>query len=156
MLTLFKPKKAVLYKPCEGEVIDLSHVNDVAFSSKMVGEGFAIIPQNNVIVSPIDGKVILIFPTKHAIGLISDEGLEVLIHIGIDTVALNGQGFETMIEVGQKVKVSTPLVKIDSSWIRSQGIDLTTCVVITNKEKIKSMKLHHDHDTKALSIELQK
>lgn len=154
MFTLFNPKKAVLHKPCVGKVIDISQVNDVAFSSKMVGEGFAIVPENNVITSPVNGKIILIFPTKHAIGLKSDEGLDILIHIGIDTVNLNGQGFETLVKVGDSVKVSTPLVKFDKTGIESLGIDLTTSVVVTNKEKIKSIQLILDHATKALSIEL--
>lgn len=154
MFTLFKPKNAVLHKPCVGKVIDISQVNDVAFSSKMVGEGYAILPENNVITSPVNGKIILIFPTKHAIGLKSDEGLDILIHIGIDTVKLNGQGFETLVKVGDSVKVSSPLVKFDKAWIESLGIDLTTSVVVTNKEKIKSIQLILNHITKALSIEL--
>lgn len=154
MIPLFKPKKAVLYKPCEGNVIDISLVSDVAFSSKMVGEGFAIMPQNNVITSPVDGKVILVFPTKHAIGIMSNTGLQILVHIGFDTVSLNGQGFDCKVQVGDSVKVSTPLVTLDKEDIKAKGFDLTTSVVITNKEKIKSMQLHQDDGTKALSVEL--
>lgn len=154
MIPLFKPKKAVLYKPCEGNVIDISLVSDVAFSSKMVGEGFAIMPQNNVITSPVDGKVILVFPTKHAIGIMSNTGLQILVHIGFDTVSLNGQGFDCKVQVGDSVKVSTPLVTLDKEDIQAKGFDLTTSVVITNKEKIKSMQLHQDDGTKALSVEL--
>lgn len=152
MISLLKPKKTVLYKPCEGDVIDLSLVSDVAFASKMIGEGFAILPKNSVITSPVNGKVILVFPTKHAIGIMSDSGLQILIHIGFDTVSLNGQGFNCHVQVGDSVKVAMPLVTLDKEGIQAKGFDLTTSVVITNKEKIKSMQLHQDDATKALSV----
>lgn len=99
--------------PVTGEVIPLSEVPDQAFASGMMGPGFGVKIENGEIKSPVDGKVMMIFPTKHAIGIVSDNGLEILIHIGLDTVKLDGQGFETMVEVSQIVQRGDTLIKVD-------------------------------------------
>jgi PTS system D-glucosamine-specific IIC component len=90
--------------PIEGEVISITETPDQVFSSKMVGDGLAIIPKDNIVYSPVNGTIAQLFPTKHAIGIIDENGIELLIHVGIDTVELKGQGFEAFVEKGDTVK----------------------------------------------------
>lgn len=128
----FMKKKIEIKAPVNCTVISLEEVHDEAFSKKIVGDGCAIIPEDNLICSPVDGEVILVFRTNHAIGIKSHEGLELLIHIGIDTVELGGKGFESLVKVGDQVKVGTPLSKIDRDYIVSQGKSIQTPIIITN------------------------
>ncbi|MFV9510608.1 glucose-specific PTS transporter subunit IIBC [Tepidibacillus sp. LV47] len=118
--------------PLDGEVIDLSEVPDQVFAGKMMGDGFAINPSDGKVVSPIKGKITTIFPTKHAIGLVSHSGLEVLIHVGIDTVNLQGKGFELLVKDGQEVEVGTPLLNVDLDYIRTHAKSTITPIVFTN------------------------
>ena len=118
--------------PCDGELIELSKVNDKIFAEGMMGSGFAIIPSHGEIVSPINGKIVNIFPTKHAIAIVSDNGKEVLIHMGIDTVKLEGKPFEILVEPEQLVSTGTPIAKMDLSFIKESGHDSSVCVVFTN------------------------
>jgi len=101
----------------------------------MVGDGFAIIPAGNEIVSPVDGVITTIFPTKHAIGITSKSNLELLIHIGVDTVSLNGEGFEAFVKAGDEVKVGTKLLKVDFAGIKGKVPSITSPVVFTNLEE---------------------
>jgi glucose-specific phosphotransferase system IIA component len=121
-----------VYAPVCGEVIDLSAVPDPVFAEKMMGDGFAIKPTNGLVLSPVKGKVMIAFPTKHAVGLISEDGLEILVHVGIDTVKLKGEGFELLIEEGDTVKVGTPLLKVDLAYVEAQATSSITPVVFTN------------------------
>lgn len=130
-----KIEKQELFSPLKGEIISLSEVEDEAFNSGALGKGIAILPDNDLVVSPVDGTVEMIFKTKHAIGLKTDDGTEVLIHIGIDTVKLDGEYFETLVKTGDKVTVNTPLVRFDKEKITEKGFDLTTPVVITNSKE---------------------
>jgi len=118
--------------PLDGEVKDLYQVNDEVFSQELAGKGIAIVPSNNQVVSPINGKVSMVFPTKHAIGVTSDSGAELLIHIGIDTVKLDGKFFETFVKVGDEVKKGDVLVKFDKEAIEKEGYDLTTIFTVSN------------------------
>lgn len=118
--------------PLDGEVKDLYEVNDEVFSQELAGKGVAIVPSNNQVVSPVSGKVSMLFPTKHAIGVTSDSGAELLIHIGIDTVKLEGKFFETFVKVGDEVKKSDLLVKFDKEAIEKEGYDLTTMFTVSN------------------------
>lgn len=130
MINLLK-KKFEIKAPAKCKVIKLEEVSDEAFSRKIVGDGCAIIPEDNLICSPMDGEVILVFRTNHAIGIKSHEGIELLIHIGIDTVELDGKGFKSLVKVGDQVKVGTPLSKIDLDFIKANGKSIQTPVVIT-------------------------
>nr|WP_277448045.1 PTS glucose transporter subunit IIA [Priestia sp. P5] len=118
--------------PFDGYIVPLEEVPDAVFSSKMMGDGFAIEPTNNTLVSPINGEVVSIFPTKHAIGLKTDQGLELLIHVGLETVNLNGKGFTCLIEEGEKVTQGTPLLKIDLNYIKENAKSLVTPIIFTN------------------------
>nr|WP_308416494.1 glucose PTS transporter subunit IIA [Priestia megaterium] len=128
--------------PFDGYVMPLEDVPDAVFSSKMMGDGFAIEPTNNTLVSPINGEVVSIFPTKHAIGLKTDEGLEILIHVGIETVALKGQGFTCLVEDGQKIKQGTPLLKLELDYIKENAKSIITPVIFTNSPKETKVELN--------------
>ncbi len=121
-----------LFSPASGEVLDISEVPDEVFAGKMMGDGFAIKPSENIFVSPVDGTIINVFPTKHAIGIKSENGLEILLHIGIDTVNMKGEGFEVFVEEGEKVKAGQPLVKADLDLIERKAKSAITPVVFTN------------------------
>ena len=124
----------LLYAPVSGQLIPLEQVSDPMFAQKMLGDGMAIEPSSQQIVAPFDGTVVAPFPTGHAIGLRSQAGLECLIHIGIDTVTLHGQGFRLLVEQGQKIGRGTPLIDLDLAVLLASGKDLVTPVVITNSE----------------------
>jgi glucose-specific phosphotransferase system IIA component len=128
-------KIMLIYSPLEGDRVDLAEVNDPAFSKKMLGDGVAIRPTGHTVTSPVDGQAVTVFPTKHAIGLVSDEGVEILIHIGLDTVTMDGDGFELHIEKGQRVTAGQRLVTFNSDQIRAASCDPITLIVITNTGK---------------------
>ncbi len=121
-----------IINPIEGEIISITEVPDQVFSGKMMGDGFAIIPSEGTVVSPVDGEIVNVFPTKHAIGILSKGGKEILIHIGIDTVKLNGEGFEVLVAQGDKVTKGQQLVKVDLHFIRENAPSTITPVVFTN------------------------
>ncbi|MFC5712478.1 glucose-specific PTS transporter subunit IIBC [Thalassorhabdus alkalitolerans] len=121
-----------LFSPASGEILDISEVPDEVFAGKMMGDGFAINPSENIFVSPVDGTIINVFPTKHAIGIKSENGLEILLHIGIDTVNMKGEGFEVFVEEGEKVKAGQPLVKADLDLIERKAKSAITPLVFTN------------------------
>ncbi|REK52933.1 MAG: PTS glucose transporter subunit IIA [Geobacillus sp.] len=121
-----------IYSPLDGEAIPLEEVPDPVFAQKMMGDGLAIIPKNGKVVSPINGKVVQIFPTKHAVGLVSEEGLEILIHIGLETVELNGGGFEVEVNAGETVKVGDPLINVDLDYLEQKHKEIVTPIIITN------------------------
>lgn len=121
-----------IFAPVKGQLIPLTDVNDPTFASGAMGKGAAIIPSEGIITSPINGKIVTIFNTKHAIDLVDENGVEVLIHVGLDTVQLNGKYFELLNEVGNEVKVGDPIVKFDLEKIKAEGYDVVTPVIITN------------------------
>ncbi len=137
----FKGLTEEVYSVADGEVIALEQVKDPVFSQKMMGDGFAVEPANGNIVSPVSGTVSSIFPTKHALGLVTEAGLEVLVHIGLDTVSLEGKPFTVHVTEGQKVAVGDLLVTADLDAIREAGRDTSTIVVFTNADAIQSVKL---------------
>lgn len=130
------------YSMIDGKSIDLSEVNDEMFSNRLLGDGIAVEPTSNVVVSPCNGKVTLVADTKHAIGIENEDGVQVLIHIGLDTVKLNGQGFETLCKVGDKVKVGEPLVNIDRELLKKENISDVTMMVLVEENKYKVSSLH--------------
>ena len=139
----FKGVTEEVHSVADGQVINIEDVKDPVFSQKMMGDGFAVEPDNGRIVSPVAGKVTSVFPTKHALGLVTDNGLEVLVHIGLDTVSLEGKPFEVKVSEGQTVAAGDLLVEADLDAIRAAGRETSTIVVFTNADAIKSVKVEH-------------
>ena len=154
----FKGLTEEVYSVADGEVIALEQVKDPVFSQKMMGDGFAVEPANGNIVSPVSGTVSSIFPTKHALGLVTEAGLEVLVHIGLDTVSLEGKPFTVHVAEGQKVAAGDLLVTADLDAIREAGRETSTIVVFTNADAIKSVNLEqtgsHAAKTVVAKVEL--
>jgi len=138
---VYKGVTEEVYSVADGQVIELEQVKDPVFSQKMMGDGFAVEPANGNIVSPVSGTVSSVFPTKHALGLVTEAGLEVLVHIGLDTVSLEGKPFEVVVSEGQTVAAGDLLVKADLGAIQAAERETTTVVVFTNGDAIKSVKL---------------
>jgi len=143
---LFKGNKEAVQKEqivplTNGELVDISQVPDEVFSSKMMGDGFAMKTTDGIILSPVEGTIVTVFPTKHAVAINSVDGREVLIHLGVDTVNLKGEGFETFVEENQKVKVGDKLVKMDVDFIEKNAKSSMPIVVFTNLAEGESVKL---------------
>lgn len=141
MLFKRKSKSVELYSVGNGDLIDIIDVKDQVFSSKLMGEGFAVLPSDGNIFSPIEGDVVSIFNTKHAIGLRSKNGIEILVHMGLDTVELNGEGFELFISENEKVAAGQHIAKMDLALIKSKGKQTDIIVVVTNSSEIKDLSL---------------
>jgi PTS system glucose-specific IIA component len=131
-----KQQEVTILAPLTGVMVPLSEVPDPVFAQQVVGDGVAIDPTEGVLVSPVDGKVTHLFPTHHAIALTSDNGLEILLHIGIDTVKLNGEGFTPFVSVGDQVKAGDKLIEFQLDTIRQAGCATVTPVVITNGDVV--------------------
>lgn len=132
--TVADPKAEVLSKPVEGQVVALSEVNDEVFSSGMIGEGFGIIPTSGELIAPEDGEITMLFETNHAIGLKTRNGAELLFHIGLDTVQLEGKHFTPYVKAGDQVKQGQPLIQFDLDAIKAAGLDPIVICVVTNQE----------------------
>lgn len=130
-----------LYSPIEGEVIELNNVPEGAFSQKLLGDGFAIIPSGNKVFSPADGEVAVLFPTKHAVVILTEEGLEILIHVGINTASLNGEGFMAHVEKGTKVNKGDLLITFDNEVVKTNGKSLISPIIITNINLVKDISI---------------
>lgn len=122
----------IFVAPLKGKVVAITEVPDQVFAEKMMGDGFAIVPTEGMVVSPVDGKIVNLFPTKHAIGILSDNGREILIHVGIDTVNLKGEGFETLVSENARVVKGQPLLKVDLDYIKEHAKSTITPIVFTN------------------------
>lgn len=149
---LFKKEKIkTIHAPLSGKIIPLEDVPDPVFSQKMMGEGVAIQPHEGKVLSPVDGEVIQVIKTKHAIGLQTTDGVEVLIHIGLETVDLKGEGFNVHVATGDKVKVGQSLMEFDLEFIRKHAKSIITPVVITNSNEInQSFTVTNDQEVKAI------
>ncbi|WP_442597705.1 glucose-specific PTS transporter subunit IIBC [Neobacillus sp. D3-1R] len=134
-------KEEAFISPIAGEIKPITDVPDQVFSGKMMGDGFAIVPSEGMIVSPVNGKVINLFPTKHALGLLSDDGREILIHVGIDTVKLKGEGFETLVSENDRVEAGQPLLKVDLEYIKANAPSIITPIVFTNLGQGESIQI---------------
>ena len=134
-------KKEQIVPLTNGELVNISQVPDEVFSSKMMGDGFAMKTSDGIIVSPVEGTIVTVFPTKPAVTINSVDGREVLIHLGVDTVSLKGEGFETFVEENQKVKVGDKLVKMDVEFIEKNAKSSMPIVVFTNLSEGESVKL---------------
>ena len=123
--------------PMTGKVLELSEVNDKVFSEKMMGDVFAIELTDSKVVAPVDGVIAMTYPSKHAFGIKADSGEEILIHIGMDTVELNGEGFVSFVENNQRIKKGQLLCKVDIDYVKSKGKSLVSPIIFTSGEKIK-------------------
>jgi len=144
MLGIFKKKTINLMMPIEGQVIKIEAVPDPAFSQKMLGDGFAIKPSKGKVYSPVRGKIVQRFPTNHAIGIESTEGLEILIHFGINTVELKGKGFKNHVDVGDVVEAGALLLEVDLDYVKNQGKSLITPIVFTKRNQLKQQRINFE------------
>ncbi|WP_438762598.1 PTS sugar transporter subunit IIA [Enterococcus sp. AZ135] len=140
VLNLFRKEQIDrISSPCQGKLITIEEVNDKMFSEKLLGDGFAIEPDDDVVRAPCSGKISLIANTLHAFGITTNSGAEILVHVGLNTVELNGKGFAALVPVGKKVTTGTSILKLDLFTIKEQksDLDLTIPVVLTNSEEFK-------------------
>ena len=135
---------SLLYSPLEGTAIPLSQVNDVTFASEVLGKGMAVLPAKGQVVAPCDATVETVFDTKHAIGMRTDNGVELLVHIGLNTVELGGKYYTTHVQEGEQVKKGQLLVSFDMDKIKEAGYDLTTPLIVTNSDDFRDVKFLHE------------
>ncbi|CUA79734.1 PTS sugar transporter subunit IIA [Anoxybacillus suryakundensis] len=147
MFRWFRHREEKIVAPLTGLVRSLEEVPDPMFAQKMMGDGFAIEPADGIVVSPIHGEVVQVFPTKHAIGLRSDGGLEILIHVGIDTVHMQGEGFEVYVKSGDRVKAGDLLLSFDLSLVKQKAKSHLTPMVITNGDVVS--ECHREYTEKS-------
>lgn len=136
-----KKKEIILTSPMSGGLMAVEAIPDQVFSARMLGDGFAVAPESGQVLAPCAGRVTQIFPTSHALGIETPEGLEILIHIGIDTVELKGEGFTRLVEAGDTVAAGTPLLNVALEKLTAQGKSLVTPVIITNMDKVESIRV---------------
>lgn len=134
------PKTIELKAYVSGTIVKLEDVPDPVFSEKMMGDGIAIEPIEGKIVSPVDGEIIQVFPTKHAIGIKTNNGVEILIHIGLETVAMNGEGFNAHVSQGEKVRVGDSLVTFDLELVKEKAKSTIIPIIITNTDKMEKIE----------------
>ena len=134
-------EKNTVYSPMSGKVVPLSQVSDSTFAGEVLGKGMAVVPETGRIVAPFDGRIENVFDTKHAIGLVSRDGVEVLIHVGINTVELGGEFYESYVSDGEEVKLGQLLLTFDIKKIKEAGYDITTPVIVTNTDDYQEVTM---------------
>ena len=139
MFGFLKRKKRDVFAPINGQLMDLGSVDDEVFAQRMAGDGVAILPVGEIFTAPIDGVITKIFSTNHAYSVKSKQDLEVLVHIGLETVALKGEGFERLAEEGDEVKVGDPIIKVDLNYIKEHAKDIITPILITDESKYEAI-----------------
>lgn len=149
---LKKEKNNDIYAIGAGKIIPLEEVPDEVFSQKMMGDGIAIELEDELVISPVNGKIISIFPTKHAIIMENKEGVQIIVHIGIDTVNLNGEGYELFIKEGEEVSVGSHLAKVDINLIKDRGYSIITPILIANMDDIKNIDFTKNSSCKAREV----
>ena len=137
MFGLFKKKQINLVSPMDGDLIKLEDINDEVFSQKLVGDGVAIIPTSGTITAPISGIITRIFPTNHAFMISHPSGLEVMVHVGLDTVELNGEGFSRLVKEGDEVNQACIILEVDLEFLKSKNKDIVTPIIITSNKDIE-------------------
>lgn len=158
MLKLFKKKEIDehVYAPVNGTCISLDDVQDEVFSSRMMGDGVAFHLSDDSVYAPFNGEIVMIASTKHAIGLKGDNGIEILIHVGMDTVNLNGEGFTVFKKSGDRVEKGEAILKIDKTFMQERNIDLTTPMIVTNGSEVEIEIYKVDTVVKAETILITK
>jgi len=139
MFGFLKRKPRVVYAPVDGQLIAIESVDDEVFSQKMAGDGVAINPIGDIFGSPIDGVITKIFSTNHAYSVKGKQDLEVLVHIGLETVALKGEGFERLAQEGDEVKAGDPIIKADLVYIKAHAKDIITPILVTDESKFNEI-----------------
>ena len=151
MFGFFKKKKEqkveekpvlTLYAVANGEVISIDQVPDAVFSQKFMGDGYAVLPTDGKITSPCEGEVLNVFPTQHAVGIKTDGGVEILLHMGLDTVELKGEPFETVVKEGQRVTKDTVISTVDLEAVKAAGKDTPMIVALTNMDKVANVTIN--------------
>ncbi|MCS4472041.1 PTS glucose transporter subunit IIA [Clostridium botulinum] len=151
MFSLFKKKEKNLKLKAylSGKAISINKVPDEVFASKIMGDGLAIIPTTNIVKSPADGEIIVVMEeSKHAVGIKFENGIEALIHVGIDTVSMNGEGFEVFVKTGDSVKEGQDLIMFDEELIKNRGLSTYTMLVITNSSEYPNMVIETEKEVK--------
>ncbi len=131
----FKKTKLEIYIPVNGKIIPIEEVPDPVFNQKMMGEGVAVFPTEGNIFAPISGTIIQIAPTKHAVGILAEDGTEILIHVGLETVSLKGEGFKVAVKEGERVSKGQLLIEVDWEYISAHAKSIITPIVITNSHE---------------------
>lgn len=149
-LGLTKGRDIIILSPVEGETCPISEVNDPTFSEKILGDGIAIRPKKGEVVSPVDGTVAILFETKHAVSIVSEQGTEILIHVGLDTINLRGEFFKSFVKATDKVKAGDLLLQFDMDKILEAGYDLITPIVICNTNKYSNITAYTGKAVKEL------
>lgn len=162
---LFKKKEQVekesvfdISCPLDGEIISIEDTPDEVFAGKMLGDGFAIKPRGNKVYAPVSGEIKVLFPTLHAVAMETEEGLEILIHIGIDTVQLDGEGFTGHVKVGDRVKQGDLLVSFDKAIIEEKAKSSITPLIITNMDIVEEISVDYgdkDANEKVVTVKLK-
>ncbi|PRO66757.1 PTS sugar transporter subunit IIA [Alkalicoccus urumqiensis] len=146
--------KDILVSPADGEVVALSEVPDPTFAEKMMGDGVAVKPSSGVISAPVHGEIVQLFPTKHAVGLKTVNGIEVLIHIGIETVNMQGDGFKAFVKEGDKVAPGDKLIEFDMDLVNEKAESTITPIIITNGDAVGSIDKVEGKEVKAGETEI--
>lgn len=149
-----KKVEETFFAPLNGKLLNIEEVPDPVFAQKMMGDGLAIEPSEGKVVSPVKGEIIQVFPTKHAVGIRTEIGLELLIHIGLDTVNMKGEGFTTHVSEGTKVEVGSPLVTFDLDLVKEKAASTITPIVITNFDAVESFTKHSNDQVSAGQTEI--
>lgn len=155
MFSLFKKKEKNLKLKAylSGKAISINKVPDEVFASKIMGDGLAIIPTTNIVKSPADGEIIVVMEeSKHAVGIKFENGIEALIHVGIDTVSMNGEGFEVFVKTGDSVKEGQDLIMFDEELIKNRGLSTYTMLVITNSSEYPNMVIETEKEVKEKKV----
>ncbi|MBP1919264.1 PTS sugar transporter subunit IIA [Youngiibacter multivorans] len=152
----FFGKYVDIVSPFTGKTIDLSEVPDEVFSQRMAGDGIAVIPTGNVAVAPADGDITLIFQGGHSFSIKTPDKLELTVHIGIDTLIMNGEGFEVLVQQGTKVTKGTPIVRFDPAAITDAGLSLISPVLLTDPDSVRSISAYSGIDAEAGKTDILK
>ena len=156
MFKFFKKKhEPILFSPIEGKCISIEQVPDQVFAKKMMGEGIAFIPASTQVFAPCDATVSMIASTHHAIGLINEDGVEILIHIGLDTVNYQGKGFKVYVEKNERVKKGELLITFDKDFFESENVSLITPMIITNYRQFRLDYLKQDENVTEADVVLR-
>lgn len=149
MFNFLKRNDKKIYSPISGNCVDITEVNDLTFAKKLVGDGVAVVPDTNVVCAPCDGKIVSIFPTKHAFSMKRNDGTNILVHIGIDTVNLNGKGFKRCVKENTFVKKGTPIIEFEKEYLENEQFDMTIMVLFVDSV----VTLHKINLNKLVSLE---
>jgi sugar PTS system EIIA component len=151
-----KKTEETIFSPLSGKVVTIEEVPDPTFGQKMMGDGIAVEPKDGQVVSPVNGEIIQVFPTKHALGIRSETGLEILIHIGLETVNMKGEGFTAFVKEGDKVKVGQKLIDFDLELVKEKAASTITPIVLTNGDILENIeKSYNDNGIKGETAVLE-